>query len=175
MKKTITESSGIPLSDVQRRALLNAYAEGYALYEDVDPESGFKKATIQSLLKAGLIEHDPDDKEDVAYRATPAGRAALGIRLEPRPRGFKAAVWQGIRTIFPEDIADEIEMSDYPPKVRKGSTLTVYVPPMPYNDVDPELLWMAVETLVREWGWPVGVDTATTDSSVLVEWLDEEQ
>lgn len=128
-------------------------------------------STVRSLEEAGLIERDPDEGDEDAYRTTPGGREALGIVLEPKPRGLKAALLRAIRVFLPVDYADEVEI-EAEPRIRKGSTLTVHIPnPRRIEDMEEE--WSAVETLVCEWGWPVEIETETINCTVMVEWLDE--
>jgi hypothetical protein len=172
MKQTCAKDQGIKLSAIQRGALVMAYAQGYTMVRSDEPGYGFKTATVDFLLDAELVEPDPEVDDEDAFRATPAGRQALGIRLRPKPRGFKTALEQAIRTFFPANLADEFEFESQP-RIRKGATLTLYVPIMRFNDFHVELMWDAVQTLVQELGWPVEVDPDTQNCTVLVTWLDE--
>ena len=172
MKQTCAKDQGIKLSAIQRGALVMAYAQGHTMVRSDEPGYGFKTATVDFLLDAELVEPDPEVDDEDAFRATPAGRQALGIRLRPKPRGFKTALEQAIRTFFPANLADEFEFESQP-RIRKGATLTLYVPIMRFNDFHVELMWDAVQTLVQELGWPVEVDPDTQNCTVLVTWLDE--
>ena len=115
------------LSPAKVRALLLAYAGGYVLNDYVDPESGYSRATLRALLASGWIERAPADENGIKFRATAAGREALGICLATRPRGLRAALERAIRTFFPEVVAEEIEFQGNP-RIRKGSTFYVHVP-----------------------------------------------
>ena len=172
MKKNQADGKNSKLSNVQRKALLAAYAQGYSMVQDEEPSFGFKKATVEALRSAGLIEPDPEADEEGEFRATAKGREALGVRLEPKPRGLKAAIERSLLAIFSESIASEIEF-DKEERVRKGGTLTLYPPVMRYNDLDEEIHWTAVQTMIVDLGWPVEMDWTTGNGTVLVTLLDE--
>jgi hypothetical protein len=89
------------LSERQRRALLLAYADGWtceeALITDDDPDA-VNPSTLRSLLRAGLVEPAPRGKD--GHVATAAGRAALGVALEPPPADLPEALARAVDAIF---------------------------------------------------------------------------
>jgi hypothetical protein len=179
------------LTDRQLEALHRAYAAGHGCYEgriDDDGSGDANPAVLRSLLRRGLVEPDPDGDEG-RHRATEAGRAALGVKLDPPPADFAAALDRAILTFFgpmvveSEDVSvrlgaecGEVLIGDDERASYRGALAQVHNAEGSFargwGPDRGELEWAAVQTMLCELGFPVTVEVSTRGPIIAGIWRD---